>query len=414
MTTPLETNADAKNLPIDLVRYFTTQNKWIWITKMETGIHDFLVIDRYVIDFRETEFANTARMMYFQKGQTLYLHHLCHPARRERVRGRVPDSLFDGVADNLNLRGKLNYLVQESQQAVQSRRVVSNLNLHGKLTSLVQKFRQAVRSGYDSPPHRDLFFVDIFTDNEKMPKAISEVLAGVVQEDDIELNYDFAWPTEVPKPVWSPPASISESLKSLEEEPEEDQLDPNARVFYLCRREIRGVESWSKPGKKYDDEYRERIQKMASTSSPPVGWTWNVDAACPDCYDRFYKAIDSGRRPPLDLFAPRCTYKADGIDMAQEWERRGKLRCSRWDWSKYPNNCPAPSNQPTPVANPLPGKKATKVDAPSGKDLPVGSSVAKEEDEETLPMRTTSSFSALVARLQHLKPGRRFGKQFPD
>jgi hypothetical protein len=391
MTTPWETNVDAKNLPIDLVRYFATQNKWIWITKMETGIHDFLDMDRYVIDFRETEFANTARMMYFQKGQTLYLHHLCHPARRERVRGRVPDSLFDGVADNLNLRGKLN--------------------------SLVQKFRQAVRSGYDSPSHGDLFFVDIFTDNEKMAKAISEVLAEVV-EDDIELNYDFTWPTEVPKPVWSPPASTLESLKSLEErqlkandEPEEDQLDPDSRVFYLCRREIPGIEPWNKPGQKYDDEYRERIQKMASTSSPTAGWTCNVEAACPDCYCRFYKAIDSGRKPPPDLFAPRCSY---GADMAQEWELQGELRCNRWDWSKYPNNSHAPSNQPTPVASPLAKKEARKDNRPSGKDLPVESSVAKEGDEETLPMGTPSSFSALVARLQHLKAGRPFGKQFPD
>jgi hypothetical protein len=150
MTTPLETNVDAKNLPIDLVRVFATQNKWIWITKMETGIHDFLDIDRYVIDFRETEFANTARMMYFQKGQTLYLHHLCHPARRERVRGRVPDSLFYGVADNLNLRGKLN--------------------------SLVQKFRQAVRSGYDSPPHGDLFSWISLPTTKRCPKPYRKFL----------------------------------------------------------------------------------------------------------------------------------------------------------------------------------------------------------------------------------------------
>jgi len=317
---------------------------------METSVHDFLDIDRYIIDFRETEFTNTARMVYFQKGQTLYLHHLCHPARRCRVRGRVPDSLFDGVVDNLNLRGKLNSLVQESQQAVVRGRVpgslfdcvVDNLNLYGKLNSLVQKVQQAVRSGYDSPQHGDPFFVDIFTDNEKMSKAISEVLARVVEEDDIELNYDFAWPTEVPKPVWSPPASTLESLNSLEEcqlkandEPEEDQLDPDSRAFYICRKEIPGIEPRDKPGQKYDDEYRERIQKMASTSSPTAGWTCNVEAACPDCYYRFYKAIDSGRGPPPDLFAPRCSY---GADKAQEWERRGELRCNRWDWSKYSKN----------------------------------------------------------------------------
>jgi hypothetical protein len=149
---------------------------------------------------------------------------------------------------------------------------------------------------------------------------------------------------------------------------------------------------------------------MASTSSPTAGWTCNVEAACPDCYYRFYKAIDSGRGPPPDLFAPRCSY---GADKAQEWERRGELRCNRWDWSKYPNNGHAPSNQPTPVTNPLEKKEAIKVNSSSGKDFPVESSVAKEE-EETLPMRTTSSLSALVARLQHLKPGRPFGKQFPD
>jgi hypothetical protein len=429
MTTPLETNANSKNLPIDIVRYFTTQNKWIWITKMEIDVHGFWHRERYVIDFRETEFANTARMMYFQKGQTLYLHHLCHPARRdlEEVDSSVVEMYDLGLIDLFSLfyherkvRGALDVPQHDRGVRVPGslfEGVVHNLNLRGKLNSLVQKSKQAVRSGHDSPPHGDLFFVDIFTANEKMPNAISEVLAE--GEQNIELIYDFAWSP----PNWgppAPPATILESPKSLKaerrlkanEEPEEDQWVPDSRVFNLCPREIPGIESWYQPRKKYDDEYRDRIQKVGSTSSPPTAnWTCIVEAACFDCYDRFWEAIDTRRKPPLDLFAPHCSFGADEI---QEWERRGELRYNRWDWSKYPNNGPAPSTQPTTGASPLAKKEAIKVNGPSGKDLPVESTVAKEGDEETLPMRTTSTLSALVTRLQHLKPGRPFGKQFLD
>jgi hypothetical protein len=444
MTTPLETNANNEKLPIDIVRYFIAQDKWIWITKMERSVHDVVGIDKYVIDFRETEFANTARMMYFQKGQTSYLHHFYDPERRDledveepddlfsriydkrKSRGaldvpqhdrgvRVPGSLFEGVVDNLNLRGKLKSLVQKSQEAARSeydsppnsREKFNSLvqksqqavqpghdspsSLRGKLKSLVQKFQQVARSEDDPQPHRDLLFVDMFIGNEKMPKAIPEVLAEVVHE--IKL-IDFAWLPKIPgQPDCGPlsPASIFlESPKSLEEErrlkakeeSEEVQWVPDDRGNYLYLRDDPELESWYPERMKDYPGWIARKGDSESSSPFPywtcLGWKCIVEAACPECYYRFRKAINSGHNPPPDIFAPHCSYGANKI---QEWERQEELRCHRGYWFKYPNNSPVPRTQSRTVA---------------------------------FIKRAGSPFLALAAEVQHLMPGRRFGKQFQN
>jgi hypothetical protein len=439
MTTTSEMNACDKILSVDIVRYFISRNKWIWITTSQS-VDGSKKTEGCSIDFEETELANTARMMYFQEGQASYLYRFCDPLRRAPgSKLQNPDLLADTLVDNCNLLGKLKILVERSKQ--------------------ISMQEEHTLFGYSIPSPQALFFVDIFTDNERVSKAILEVLAArsqtqplippAEQEDEIELNYDFLSLRSLKeerklKSKEEPEVELNEkpkeklSSKSLLARTKarfQSFSTPPSRKDQLCleptppgfsqRISIKGIDSWNAVGR-----LGKRMQ--GSTSDPPADWVCSVDAACPNCFNRF----EESRRLKLNyehrLFAPYCVYGADGIDVAKEWERRSELKYSQWDWRLYPRS--ALRSQPRPVASPPPNMGATEVDVPSDKDSPVEIGVAKkvhfiepkkvrfsglheEIEGEAVPMPTsakTAASAALVVRIQHIEPLRAVGKQFLD